>query len=203
MQLSKAPLWLALGLAACATDPTPAGDGAPEPAIVDFADACTAENDGAELQVVGYADAFPRALSCSEGDGEQRLCPVDFYADRASVLDPNERTAAADSADALAIYVPEGDAPNNADATGYGVGPVLTLVADDGTRADPYDRLSVTGRFSADAAASGGTALLCAFEEVRRVEIVEPASPGWGEAARDQSQDAFLDSLNAERSQVE
>lgn len=201
MPFRTAPLWLALGLAACAADP--AEPDAPDPVIVDFADACVAGNDGAELQVVGYADAFPRALSCSEGEGDERLCPVSLYAEQASVLDPNERAAAADSAASLSVLVPEGDTPNSADATGYGVGPVLTLVADDGARADPYDRLSITGRFSADADASGGTALLCAFDEVRRIEIVEPASPGWGDVARDDSQDAFLDSLNAERSQVE
>lgn len=202
MLLRRAPLWLALGLAACATDPAaPAAD--PEPTIVDFADACTAANDGAELQVVGYAGAFPQALSCSEGSGDERLCPVDFFAERGSVLDPIGQPLSADSSARLSVLLPEGDGPDQADATGYGIGPVLTIVTHDGTRADPYDRLSVTGRFSASAEASGGTALLCAFDEVRRVEIVEPAKPSWRESAPGETLDAFLDSLNADRARVE
>ena len=194
---------LALGsaLGACASDP--AAPPVPEARIVDFGDACTPENDGAELQVVGYADAFPTALSCSEGVGGARLCPVAFHGDRRYVLEPETR-AASDSSTGLTLNVAEGDGPNQVEASGFGVGPALVLIAADGTRADPYDRLRVTGAFSADADASGGTAILCGFDEVRSVEIVEPASPSWREsAAQGETMDAFLDSLNAERSQVE
>lgn len=197
-------LSLAFGcvLAACASEPV--APPVPEPTVVDFADACVPENDGAELQVVGYADAFPTALSCSEGVAGARLCPVEFHAERRFVLEPEARAAEADSSTGLALNIPEGSGPNRVEASGFGIGPALVLIADDGTRADPYDRLRVTGRFSADAEASGGTAILCRFDEVRTVEIVEPASPSWREsAAEGETMDAFLDSLNAERSRVE
>lgn len=191
----------ALALAACASEP--AQPPPPAPTVVDFADACVPENDGAELQVVGYADAFPTAFSCSEGVGGERLCPVAFHGERRHVLEPEVR-AESDTSGGLTLFVPEGDGPNRVEASGFGVGPALVLVADDGTRADPYDRLRVTGRFSADAEASGGTAILCRFAEVRAVEVVEPADPSWRDVAGEgETMDAFLDSLNAERSRVE
>ena len=194
---------LALGsaLGACASEP--GAPPVPEARIVDFGDACTPANDGAELQVVGFVDAFPTALSCSEGIGGARLCPVSLYAERSPVLDPEVRDTS-DSSASLTLNIPEGNGPNRVEASGFGAGPALVLIAADGTRADPYDRLRVTGAFSADAEASGGTEILCRFDEVRSVEIVEPASPSWQESTgQDETMDTFLDSLNAERSQVE